>query len=132
MKPVIRAFFKTLRLLLGPFMLLKERLTQPKGLQRDAASQAAVDMQCQSLALYQFNTCPFCIKVRQEMRRLSLTVDKRDAQHNAANRDALLQGSGATKVPCLKITDSNGQTRWLQDSNAIVAYLRERFAASAA
>jgi len=128
MKPVIRAFFKTLRLLLGPFMLLKERLTQPKGLQRDAASQAAVDMQCQSLALYQFNTCPFCIKVRQEMRRLSLTVDKRDAQHNAANRDALLQGSGATKVPCLKITDSNGQTLWLQDSAAIVAYLRERFA----
>lgn len=129
MKPVIRAFFKTLRLALGPVMLLKERLTQPKGLQRDAASQAAVDLQCQSLALYQFNTCPFCIKVRQEMRRLSLPIDKRDAQHNAVNRDELLQGSGATKVPCLKITDSNGQTRWLQDSNAIVAYLRERFGA---
>jgi glutathione S-transferase len=62
------------------------------------------------------------------MRRLSLPIDKRDAQHNAANRDALLQGSGATKVPCLKITDSNGQTLWLQDSAAIVAYLRERFA----
>ena len=129
MKPVIRAFFKTLRLALGPVMLLKERLTHPKGLQRDAASQAAVDLQCQSLALYQFNTCPFCIKVRQEMRRLSLPIDKRDAQHNAVNRDELLQGSGATKVPCLKITDSNGQTRWLQDSNAIVAYLRERFGA---
>ena len=129
MKTVIRAFFKTLRLALGPVMLLKERLTQPKGLQRDAASQAAVDLQCQSLALYQFNTCPFCIKVRQEMRRLSLPIDKRDAQHNAANRDALLQGSGATKVPCLKITDSNGHTRWLQDSKAIVAYLRERFGA---
>jgi glutaredoxin len=127
MKPVIRAFFKTLRLVLGPVMLLKERLTQPKGLQRDAASQAAVDLQCQSLALYQFNTCPFCIKVRQEIRRLSLPIDKRDAQHNPANRDELLQGSGASKVPCLKITDNNGQTRWLQNSNAIVAYLRERF-----
>ena len=132
MKPVIRAFFKTLRLLLGPFMLLKERLTQPKGLQRDVASQAAVDMQCQSLALYQFNTCPFCIKVRQEMRRLSLPIEKRDAQHNASNRDALLQGSSATKVPCLKITEVNGQTRWLQDSKDIVAYLREHFATSAA
>jgi hypothetical protein len=30
-------------------------------------------------------------------------------------------------VPCLKITEANGQTRWLQDSAAIVAYLRERF-----
>jgi hypothetical protein len=32
----------------------------------------------------------------------------------------------------LKITEANGQTRWLQDSNAIVAYLRERFDTSAA
>jgi glutaredoxin len=131
MKPVIRAFFQTLRLVLGPVMLLKERLTQPKGVLRDAAAQAAVDLHCQSLALYQFNTCPFCIKVRQEMRRLSLPIDKRDAQHHAANREELMEGSGATKVPCLKITEANGQTRWLQDSNAIVAYLRERFDTSA-
>jgi len=130
MKPVIRAFFQTLRLVLGPVMLLKERLTQPKGVQRAAEAQAAVDLQCQSLALYQFNTCPFCIKTRQEMRRLSLPIEKRDAQHNAANRDELQQGSGATKVPCLKITDANGNTQWLQDSNAIVTYLRARFAAS--
>jgi glutaredoxin len=132
MKPVIRAFFKTLRLVLGPVMLLKERLTQPKGVQRDAVAQAAVDVQCQSLALYQFNTCPFCIKVRQEMRRLSLPIEKRDAQHHVANRNELQQGSGATKVPCLKITEVDGQVRWLQDSNAIVAHLRERFDTSAA
>ena len=79
------------------------------------------------MALYQFSTCPFCIKVRQEMRRLSLPIDKRDAQHNSANRDELLQGSGATKVPCLKITDSQGQALWLQDSAAIVAYLHAHF-----
>jgi glutaredoxin len=128
MKTVIRTFFRTLRVVLGPVMLLKERLTQPAGLQRTPTEQAAVDQQCQSLALYQFSTCPFCIKVRQEMRRLSLPIEKRDAQHHAANREALLQASGATKVPCLKITEANGQTRWLQDSDAIVAYLRRRFA----
>ena len=128
MKTVIRTFFRTLRIVLGPVMLLKERLTQPDGVQRSPAAQAAVDQQCQSLALYQFSTCPFCIKVRQEMRRLSLPIEKRDAQHHTANRDALLQGSGATKVPCLQITEANGQTRWLQDSTEIVAYLRKRFA----
>ena len=127
MKPVIRAFFKTLRLLLGPIMLLKERLTQPQGVQREPAAQTTVDLQCQSLALYQFKTCPFCIKVRQEMRRLSLPIEKRDAQHNVAHREELLQSSGATKVPCLKITDAQGQTQWLQDSTAIVTYLRARF-----
>jgi glutaredoxin len=128
MKTVIRAFFRTLRVVLGPVMLLKERLTQPAGVVRAPAAQAAVDQQCQSLALYQFSTCPFCIKVRQEMRRLSLPIEKRDAQHHTANRDDLLQGSGATKVPCLQITEANGQTRWLQDSTEIVAYLRKRFA----
>jgi glutaredoxin len=129
MKTLIRAFFRTLRVVLGPVMLLKERLTQPAGVQREAAAQAAVDQECQSLALYQFSTCPFCIKVRQEMRLLSLPIEKRDAQHNSTHREALLEGSGATQVPCLKITEANGQTRWLQDSGAIVAYLRERFAA---
>ena len=132
MKTVVRAFFRTLRIVLGPVMLLKERLTRPSGVKRAPEAQASVDLQCQSLALYQFNTCPFCIKVRQEMRRLSLPIEKRDAQHNTTNREQLLQGSGATKVPCLKITDANGQTRWLQDSGAIVAYLRERFSAPAA
>ncbi len=132
MKTVIRAFFRTLRTVLGPVMLLKERLTQPTGMVREAAAQARVDQQCQSLALYQFSTCPFCIKVRQEMRLLSLPIEKRDAQHDTTNRNALLQGTGATQVPCLQITETNGQTRWLQDSAAIVAYLRERFAAPAA
>lgn len=132
MKTVIRAFFRTLRTVLGPFMLLKERLTQPTGVQRAPEAQATVDLQCQSLALYQFSTCPFCIKVRQEMRRLSLPIEKRDAQHDSVNRDALLQGSGATKVPCLKITDSQGQTQWLQDSNAIMAYLRAHFGTTSA
>ena len=128
MKPLIRAFFRTVRAVLGPFMLLKERLTQPRGVVRDPALQTTVNLQCQNLTLYQFSTCPFCIKVRQEMRRLSLPIEQRDAQHDAANRAELQQGSGATKVPCLRITDASGQSQWLTDSNAIVAYLRGRFA----
>jgi glutaredoxin len=127
MKTFIRTFFRTLRIVLGPFMLLKERLTHPRGVQREPAAQATVDLQCQTMALYQFSTCPFCIKVRQEMRRLSLPIEKRDAQHHSANRAELLQGSGASKVPCLKITDSQGKALWLLDSDAIVAYLRAQF-----
>jgi glutaredoxin len=130
MKTFVRAFFRTLRTVLGPFMLLKERLTQPRGVVREPALQTTVNLQCQNLALYQFSTCPFCIKVRQEMRRLSLPIEQRDAQHNAANRAALLQGSGATKVPCLKITNASGQSQWLTDSAAIIGYLRGRFAAA--
>lgn len=130
MKTVIRAFFRTLRTVLGPFMLLKERLTQPRGVVREPSAQTTVNLQCKNLALYQFNTCPFCIKVRQEMRRLSLPIEQRDAQHDATHRAALLQGGGAIKVPCLKITDAAGQSQWLYDSAAIMAYLRGRFAKS--
>ena len=128
MKVILRNFFKALRIVLGPFMLLRERLTRPAGLVRTPAQQQAVDAQCQSLALYQFSTCPFCIKVRQEMQRLSLPIERRDAQKDLTNRADLMQGSGATKVPCLKITDDDGQSQWLSDSGAIITYLRGRFA----
>ena len=59
MRPIIRAFFRTLRIVLGPFMLLLERLRQPKGVLRAPAAQQLVDQQCESLKLYQFSTCPF-------------------------------------------------------------------------
>jgi glutaredoxin len=130
MKTLIRAFFRTLRIVLGPIMLLKERLSRPAAMVREPAAQAAVDLQCQSLALYQFSTCPFCIKVRQEMHRLSLPIELRDSQNNSAHRSELLQSTGTTQVPCLKITDHNGQTQWLKESSAIVAYFRARFEAS--
>ena len=129
MKFIIRSFFKTLRVVLGPFMRLWEFATRPKGVVRAPAAQQAVDQQCQSMALYQFTTCPFCIKVRQEMRRLSLPVERRDAQHNLKNRDDLQSGGGAFKVPCLKVTDANGQSQWIYESDAIIAYLRSRFSA---
>jgi glutaredoxin len=128
MKSVVRAFFRTLRTVLGPVMLLKERLSQPKGMVREASVQKVVDLQCQNLALYQFQTCPFCIKVRQEMRRLSLPIERRDAQHDTAHRTALLHGGGAIKAPCLKIIDAAGKSQWLYESAAIIAYLRARFA----
>lgn len=128
MKIFIRFFFKTLRLALGPVLLLWEMLTRPKALVRPSALQAEVDQQCQSIALYQFTTCPFCMKVRQEMQRLSLPIQRLDAQKDIKNRADLLNGSGKTKVPCLKITDQAGNTQWMTDSGAISTYLRGRFA----
>ena len=128
MKTVIRAFFKTLRVVIGPFMLLGEFVARPKALARPAAKQAKVDQQCASLVLYQYKTCPFCIKVRQEMRRLGLNVQKLDAQQPGQNREALASGGGKAKVPCLKITDRAGKTQWLYESGEIIKYLRGRFA----
>jgi glutathione S-transferase len=111
-------------------MLVWERLSRPAALQRAPAQQQAVTQQCASLVLYQFRTCPFCIKVRKTMHQLALPIEKRDAQHDAQHRAALLQGLGAVKVPCLRITGDNGQVSWLSESGAIINYLRDRFPAA--
>ena len=128
MKFVIRTFFKTLRFVLGPFILLWERVTTPKGIVRPAEQQQKIDLQCRGLALYQFKTCPFCIKVRRAMRGLSLNIELRDAQHDPQHREALLQGGGQIKTPCLRITDEQGNSQWMYESDDIIQYLRQRFA----
>ena len=127
MKIFIRYFFKTLRIALGPVMLLKERLQRPAGMVRTPEAQQNADAQCQSLVLYHYKTCPFCMKVRQEMRRLSLNIRHIDAQPEGSDRAALVAGGGLPKVPCLKITDAAGASQWLYDSDKIVTYLRGRF-----
>ncbi len=128
MKWLFKTFFKALRVILGPVLLLQERLATPKGLVRSSGAQQAVDMQCRNLALYQFKTCPFCIKVRQEMRRLSLNIDLRDARNDPVHRDTLLQGGGRAVVPCLRIRDDQGNERWMYESGDIITYLRGQFA----
>jgi hypothetical protein len=89
-----------LRLVLGPFMLAWEELSWPKGISRSPERQRGVDHTCEDLALYQFRTCPFCIKVRQEMRRLSLNVARLDAQAKGQVRNELVTGGWVVKVPC--------------------------------
>ncbi|GGW67154.1 hypothetical protein [Alishewanella tabrizica] len=85
MRVVIRLCFRLVRLILTPFMLLAEWLTTPKAIQRSEAQQTQVDNACKQLALYQFKGCPFCNKVRKEMARLGLNIEKRDAQHVVVN-----------------------------------------------
>lgn len=124
---MIKLFFKTLRLILGPFMLLWEYLTRPQGIIRTPEHQKTTDLRCQQLTLYQFRTCPFCIKVRQEMRRLSLDIRCLDAQPEGAHREELLRGGGQVKVPCLRIKEDSGEEQWLYESGKIIEYLRQQF-----
>lgn len=129
MKPIIRLFFKTVRAIVGPVMLLGNRLTRPKGVVRTAAAQQVVDVRTAQLALYHFPTCPFCLKARRTMQRMSLNIELRNAQHDPVHRQALLTGGGKIQTPCLRITDAQGQDVWLYESRDIIAYLEREFAA---
>jgi len=127
MRVIIRYFFRSLRLVLTPFMLLSEKLSTPESVIRSAEEQVRADEASKDLALYQFKACPFCIKVRKEIARLGLNIETRDAQHNSQHRAALEAGGGRIKVPCLKIQQGDGSERWLYESDEIKVWLQERF-----
>ena len=78
--------------------------------------------------LYQFKMCPFCVKARRAIKRLSLNIETRDALREESSREELLAGGGQIKVPCLKIIDDAGKTTWMYESSDIIKYLQERFA----
>nr|WP_283744690.1 glutathione S-transferase N-terminal domain-containing protein [Sideroxydans sp. CL21] len=125
---MIRKFFRALRLMLTPFMLLWAKLSMPEGMVRADEAQQKIDKECASLALYHFKTCPFCIKVRKEMSRLSLPIELRDAQLDSSIRADLLQGGGKIQTPCLRIADARGNVQWMYESDDIIKYLQQRFA----
>jgi len=127
MRFVIRYFFRTIRLILTPVMLVSERLSTPRPVSRSPDQQDEVDQAAKQLALYQFQACPFCIRVRKELARLNVPVEKRDAQHDSEHRAALEAGGGRVKVPCLLIRHTDGSNEWLYESEAITAWLQERF-----
>ena len=124
---MMKILFKALRLTLMPFMLLWAKLATPKGIARLTAAQQQVDRECSRLALFHYQTCPFCIKVRHEIARLSLPISLRDAQHDTGHRANLLAGGGKIQTPCLQITDAQGDVQWLYESADIISYLQQRF-----
>lgn len=128
MKRFIRYFFKLVRAIVGPFLLLADRLTAPRGIRRAPAEQRRVDEQTRHLVLYQFRTCPFCIKTRRAIRRLSLNIETRNALNHEPSRQQLLICGGRIMVPCLRITKGDGSAQWLYESNEIISYLEARFA----
>jgi len=128
MRLFFKYFFKTIRIILGPVILFGNFITMPKGVKRPEEQQKIIDSETKNLTLYQFKTCPFCIKVKRMMSRLSLNIETLDAQHDQKVREELLTHGGKIAVPCLKITDEHGETLWMYESSIINQYLEQRFA----
>ncbi|MGB5177842.1 MAG: glutathione S-transferase N-terminal domain-containing protein [Gammaproteobacteria bacterium] len=128
MRLFFKYFFKTAHYIIGPIILLLDALFPPKGMVRAAEMQQQVDASTRNLVLYHFRMCPFSVKVKRAVRRLSLNIESRDALREETSREELLQGGGKIKVPCLRITDEQGNATWMYESSAIIAYLQERYA----
>ena len=116
-----------LRFLVGRMVLLMHLLSLPKKGKRASTELDQLKTPLQKLSLYQFVACPFCVKVRRQMRRLNLDIECRDARKNQIFRKELLAEGGALKVPCLRIEEANGAVRWLYESSDINQYLQQAF-----
>lgn len=118
---------KLVRWILGRIILILDVLTSPKPIVRDAAAQKAIDETTASMSLYQFKTCPFCVKVRRELKRHALNIETRDAKDNAEVKAELVREGGRHKVPCLRTESTDGSVTWLYESNDIIAHLKHQF-----
>lgn len=128
MRLFVRYFFKTAQYIIGPIILLLDKLFPPRRMVRSQEEQHRVDASSEKLVLYQFRMCPFCVKARRAIKRLSLNIETRDALREESSREELLAGGGQIKVPCLKITDDAGKDTWMYESSDIITYLQGRFA----
>jgi len=77
------------------------------------------------LALYHFEGCPYCTKVRRTAARLGVALELRDVRQDPAHRADLIAALGRPRVPVLRIEDADGAA-WLPESSAIVDWLREQ------
>jgi len=116
---------KIIRWLLGRIILILNLVFSPKKIKREIAQQEKIDQETKSLQLFQYQTCPFCVKVRRTMHRHSLNILTVDAKQ-PANRQQLENLGGMVKVPCLRIEEDNKVT-WMYESSDIVHYLEGRF-----
>ncbi|PIN88102.1 glutaredoxin [Candidatus Woesearchaeota archaeon CG10_big_fil_rev_8_21_14_0_10_32_24] len=76
------------------------------------------------IILYQFETCPFCARVRDYMTEKNIGFEKVNVSYNSSDslRKEIKEKSGVGTVPVIK--DGN---RYIGDSGAIIEYLKENY-----
>jgi len=120
--------FKLIRAPLGKLILRIDAWTTPRSPIREPAVQAALDAATSDLALYQYETCPFCVRTRRAIRRLGLRIELRDARFDRKWRQQLIDQGGKLQVPCLYIPTAGAEATWMYESKDIIAYLEKRSA----
>lgn len=98
-----------------------------KAVQRTPAEQQAVDARTATMALYHYDTCMFCARVKKAVEALRLDIERRDIMSDADHYRALVDGGGRGTVPCLYIGEEATDPIWMYESADIIHYLAETF-----
>ena len=78
-----------------------------------------------NISVYHYDACPFCAKTRRLIDDFSLKVELKNIEKNHQHRIDISHGGHKTQVPCLRIEQSNGDSKWLYESNDIIYYLAQ-------
>ena len=127
----MKYLFLPLHLVVGSLIRIVDFLTSPSPMQRSASEQAKIAEDCKNLTLYQYPSCPFCVRVRRNMKRLNLPIRQIDPRKDDQWMQQLVNEGGKAQVPCLQIVDGNGSSNWMYESADINSYLDQRFAPTA-
>lgn len=117
---------KILRRIIGKILELLSRLTLPAKQLRSPENKQQIAGKLSQLSIYQFELCPFCIKVRRQMHKLDLDIKLIDAKDPKYGEE-LKAGGGKIQVPCLKIQNEDGTFQWMYESSDINNYLEQQF-----
>lgn len=79
-----------------------------------------------TLALYYYNSCPFCVMVVDGAKRMGVDMELRNIHSDDAHYEALHTARGRTTVPVLRIT-KDGKDQWMPESRDIMDYLKQNY-----
>jgi len=116
-----------IRWFVGKLILFVHSITLPKPILRKKIDQDKIDKETKYFTIYQFEACPFCVKVRRFIMKNSLKINLKDAKNNKTFKSELVNEGGKHKVPCLKIAKKYSKTIWLYESTEIIKFLKKEF-----
>jgi glutaredoxin len=117
---------KLIRIVLGKIILLLDAVFAPKPvIQRAAEAQTVLDAKTKTWTMYQLQACPFCVKVRRQMKRFSIQIPFKDVGSDPQAYQELMEGGKIDQVPCLRLVDQSGAVQWMYESSEINAFLEK-------
>jgi hypothetical protein len=114
------------RALRTAFFNLLDCLSKPQPIERSEQEVRRLAKEASCIALYDYKGCSASRLPRREIRRLNVEIECRDFSKSSIHQDKLLAEYGKLKSPCLRI-EEKGEVRWLDEPDAIVHFLHERF-----
>ena len=124
----MKYLFAPVHFVIGNLIKIVDFATSPKPVKRPHEIQNDIDEKCKNLTLYQYPTCPFCVRVKRNIKRLNLPIRMIDPRKDASAMDLLAKEGGKVQVPCLQITENDGHSTWMYESADINNYLDDQFA----